>query len=344
MYFSSDAKGTPQIWRQRFPDGAPEQITFGPTVAEGAAMSPDGRSLITSLGLDQFAVWLSENGKERQISSEGSARLPAWGDGIPRSVFSPDGNKLYYLVRNGMQRGFSGGELWVSDLQNGFREAVLPGLVITTYDISRDGKRLVFASAGDNGKSRIWLTPVDRHSPPQLLPPPEALGPIFGGDNEIYFRGPQDGQWSIYELRLDSGQIRKAIPDPAVNPPIISPDGEWIVSKTPGGGPDNSSVVKAYPKNGGAPIVVCKTCVLRWPRDGRSLFISIGPKTVVVPLEPGKAFPALPAEGLNSETDVQKARGVRVIDLGDSFPGLTATTYAFQKRFVQRNLYRIWLP
>jgi hypothetical protein len=31
------------IWRQRFPNGKPEQFTFGPTSQEGIAMAPDGR-------------------------------------------------------------------------------------------------------------------------------------------------------------------------------------------------------------------------------------------------------------------------------------------------------------
>ena len=42
MYFTSDASGSYQIWRQRFPAGEPEQLTFGPTEAEGLAVSPDG--------------------------------------------------------------------------------------------------------------------------------------------------------------------------------------------------------------------------------------------------------------------------------------------------------------
>ena len=35
MYFSSNATGEFQLWRQRFPDGGPDQLTFGPTTAEG---------------------------------------------------------------------------------------------------------------------------------------------------------------------------------------------------------------------------------------------------------------------------------------------------------------------
>ena len=42
MYFSADAGDGFHIWRQRFPKGVPEQITFGPTEEEGIAVAPDG--------------------------------------------------------------------------------------------------------------------------------------------------------------------------------------------------------------------------------------------------------------------------------------------------------------
>src|SRR5271168_4766248 len=51
MYFSVYVGGISHLWRQRFPDGAPEQITFGfATEEEGIAVAPDGRSLVTALG------------------------------------------------------------------------------------------------------------------------------------------------------------------------------------------------------------------------------------------------------------------------------------------------------
>ena len=37
MYFAAVVGGTSHLWRQRFPDGAPEQITFGPLEEEGIA-------------------------------------------------------------------------------------------------------------------------------------------------------------------------------------------------------------------------------------------------------------------------------------------------------------------
>ena len=60
MYFSSDAGGHFHIWRQRFPDGVPQQLTSGATEEEGIAVAPDGRSLITSVGLVQSTIMLHD--------------------------------------------------------------------------------------------------------------------------------------------------------------------------------------------------------------------------------------------------------------------------------------------
>jgi hypothetical protein len=60
MYFSADTGDGFHLWRQRYPNGSPEQITFGPTEEEGIAVAPDGRSLVTSAGIRQFSVGTSK--------------------------------------------------------------------------------------------------------------------------------------------------------------------------------------------------------------------------------------------------------------------------------------------
>jgi eukaryotic-like serine/threonine-protein kinase len=42
MYFSATVAGHSHLWRQRYPRGKPEQITFGPTEEIGVAAAPDG--------------------------------------------------------------------------------------------------------------------------------------------------------------------------------------------------------------------------------------------------------------------------------------------------------------
>jgi Tol biopolymer transport system component len=67
MYFGAAVGGQRHLWRQRFPNGESEQITFGAAEEEGVAVAPDGRSLITSVGVRESAVWIHDLKGERAI-------------------------------------------------------------------------------------------------------------------------------------------------------------------------------------------------------------------------------------------------------------------------------------
>src|SRR6266850_756886 len=70
MYFTVDTwTAGSHVWRQRFPDGAPQQLTpSGASEEEGLAIMPDGKSFITTAGTQQSAIWLHDDSTgERQI-------------------------------------------------------------------------------------------------------------------------------------------------------------------------------------------------------------------------------------------------------------------------------------
>ncbi len=93
MYLTSKAGGLFHIWRQRFPDGQPEQLTSGLTEEEGIAMASDGRLFVTAVGLQSSTIWLHDASGERQISLlEGNAAYPQ---------FTPDGKKSLLPDREG---------------------------------------------------------------------------------------------------------------------------------------------------------------------------------------------------------------------------------------------------
>jgi len=145
------------LWRQGFPDGKPEQFTFGPTSQEGIAMAPDGKSLITSVGSQDYTVWLHDKDGDHQISSEGFASSPQ---------FSADGRRLYFLLANGQT---SGHELWSEDLVGGKMEQVLMGYPMENYSISGDGKEVAFVMTDKSGRSSLWIAPTSRRSSPVHL-------------------------------------------------------------------------------------------------------------------------------------------------------------------------------
>jgi Tol biopolymer transport system component len=357
MYFSSDAGSGFHIWRERFPEGSPEQITLGPTEEEGIAMAPDGGWFFTSAGVKQSAIWLHDARVDRQISLEGFADLPGLGVGATHSVFSPDEKRLYFVVGRNSAGPFVAGELAAADLDSGRTERLLPGILMTSFDISADNKRVVFAKPDAGGKSRIWLASLDRRFPPRQLSNAEGDQPFFSRASQIIFRGAEGAAQFVFRIREDGSEMEKMVFDVTNNIEAVSPDGSWVVASVavPGASEeDRPTGFLAYPVSGGPPTRICAFCDVGWSGDGRFFYLRLrsagmgeGGTAFVIALPPGKTLPPLPQGGIQSEADLARLRVVQRIELTDvphiSFAP-SFSVYAFSRATVQRNLYRIPAP
>ncbi|HMF78844.1 MAG TPA: protein kinase [Bryobacteraceae bacterium] len=341
MYFSSEAGGLYHIWRQRFPDGQPQQVTSGPTEEEGLAMAPDGRSFVTAVALENVSVWIHDARGQRQISLEGNAADPK---------FTPDGKKLCYRIvtktPNEFQFSREAGEVWVADLESGRSAPLALGFQAAAYDISADGGQVVMEAEDREGKPRLWLTSFERPEPPHSIPNVEGRQPRFG-PGEIFFRGTDGIDGFVYRVRPDGTGMRRALEQPILTLYDVSPDGRWIVgwSRLPGNeAPSNY----AFPVGGGPPVQLSDAITLQWSPGGGSLFISELPfaegRSYIVPLPPGKSLPPVPAAGFSSEEEVARLPGARRTDILDVVPGQSPDVYAFTRINTQRNLYRIPAP
>ncbi len=344
MYFSSSGGGGFHIWRQTFPDGKPEQVTFGATEEEGVAMAPDGRSLVTSVGMVQSSVWLHDAKGDRQISSEGLAAGPS---------FSPDGKKVYYIVGSSSSRAFFAGELWVAELATGRSERVLPGYMVTGYALSTDGKRAAFAALDSQGKPRLWIASLDRRFPPRQLTSSGAEDqPFFGPQGQLYFRVTEGSVNHIYRMKEDGTERRKLRDDPVLSLAGVSPDGEWAAAWAPTQGEEVSNVMLAFPTRGGPALHICDRCDVTWSRDGKFFYFAfpsmsaaaVSGRPFVIPLKPGKAFPHFPLSGVKSEADLARLPGARMLERGNIAPGPDPSEYAYTQVSSHRNLYRIPVP
>jgi Tol biopolymer transport system component len=228
MYLTSDAGGAHHIWRQRFPDGRPEQVTSGPTEEEGIAIAPDGRSFVTAVTWSNIAVWVHDASGDRPISLEGNSADPK---------FTPDGKKLCERIvkQTPNEARFMGGEpgeVWVTDLASGRSESLVPGFQSVDYDISADGRQVVMEAADRDGRPRLWLVGFDRQSPPRQIPNVGGRTPRFGPGGEIFFRS----SGFTYRVRADGTGLRKAIEQTTILLIGILPDGRWIVAWSPAPG------------------------------------------------------------------------------------------------------------
>jgi eukaryotic-like serine/threonine-protein kinase len=333
------------IWRQRFPDGKPEQFTFGPTSQEGIAMAPDGKSLITSVGSEDRSVWLHDKDGEHPISSEGSTSLPR---------FSSDGHSLYFLKAIG-QTGSD--ELWVKDLSSGKEEKILKDYpmqeysagreVKQAYSVSRDGKEVAFSMKDENGHTNLWIAPTSRRSSPVRIPSAAVEDvPFFLPNGDLIFRAIEGGSSFLYRMKTDGTDRRKITSERILDIASVSPDGRWVVVGSPNSDEENPASMKAFPVDGGASVPLCVDyCVLSWDTAGRYAYFSFmpyGSGSYALPVMQDVGLPKLPAGGarrqdfINAKTDIAIPRSVQ--------SAVNPSIYAYTRETTRRNLYRIELP
>ena len=338
MYVTSNAKGVNHIWRQQFPDGEPQQVTFGPTSEDGITVSPDGRSFVTAAVLQNVSIWLHDSRGERQISSlEGIAVDPK---------FTPDGKTLCYVTVKETPTPFSPqpGEVWVADLESGRSQSLVPGFQVRNYDVSPDSRQVVMDAADPDGQRQLWLASLDRQSPPRRIPNAEGgREPKFAPDGDILFRRGEGTTNFAYRIGPDGSRMRKALEQEIALLFGVSPDGRWIVAWS--FLPANAGMaLQGFPADGGPPVTIAAHALVNWSTGGNSVSLSGGPipdnRSYFIPLAPGEALPRIPSEGYRSEEEVARLPGARRID-ARAVPGPSPDVYAFYRGTTQRNLYRV---
>jgi len=343
MYFTAAVQGKSHLWRQHFPEGKPEQLTFGPTEEDGVAVEPTG-SLITSVGVQESAIWIHDRGGERQLSSEGEV---VGGSSPP--AFSPDGSVLYYLLLHGEG---SGAELWRTAVDSGRSEAVFPGISIIAYDLSPDDKQVVYATPAPGGTTQLWLAPVDRSSPAVRLGGPGGTWPHFGPRGQILFEETEKKNNYLEQMNPDGSNRSRVFPYPISEFQGISPGRRWVMAAVPRTTERDFPAVLAIPLDGGSPRHMCTTyCVPKWSTDGKFLFIPVEDasrtspgRSLAIPVGPEESLQDFPPEGIASFAQPSVAPGAQSVARADLVPGKDPDHYAWINTTVHRNLYRISLP
>ena len=339
VYFSANPGGHFHIWRQKFPAGPLQQVTSGTTEEEGIAMSPDGQSLLTSVGAEDATIWLHDASGDHQLSSEGSA----WG-----TTISWDKSKLYYEMQGGQSPGV---DLWVRDLASGSSERVIsgsaiqPGSQLVDYALSHDGKTVAVSVKNDAGQAQIWLAPVDHRSSPRLLVSATSQdSPWFLPNGDLVLRSVEGSQNFLYRTAPDGTGRRKVTPDPILDLISVSPDGRWAAASVKSNEGEHPAVMAAFPLQGGPAVNVCTFyCNARWDITGNYFFATVGDSnTYVLPVNRVRGIPDFPRGDL-SAAGWKADKRVIVIPRGvGSAAG--PDFYSYTRANTRRNIYRIPLP
>jgi eukaryotic-like serine/threonine-protein kinase len=345
MYLSANTGNGYHIWRQRYPNGTPEQLTSGATEEEGISFDPDGRSFVTSVGASQSTLWVHDARGDRQITSEGFAFLPS---------FSGDGKTLYHLERSRASRRFVSGELWAVSLETGRSTRLLPDYLMENYAVSPDGKRIVFVSIDEPGRSQLWLAPLDASSPPRRLPSKGySARALFDPHGGVLFVDEDGGAPYLFHVNDDGTGMQKLFPRSVLFLYSVSSDGKAVAVWA-----DNGSIeVDAY--DGSSQTVICQHCgtageenrgvtpaMVSWSPDRKFLYVhaSRTRQSYAVPLPPGQLVPPLPPAGLARLTDAANLPGAKTFPEPRAYGGADPSVYAYPRVTTHRNIYRIPAP
>jgi len=302
-------------------------------------MDPVESALITSVGQHESAIWIHDESGERQLSSEGEV--------IGEPVYSPDGNVVYYLLR---RRDGSGADLWRTGVNSGKSEALLPDTSMTAFDVSRDGKEVVYTTATE-GTTHLWLAVLDGSRPATQVDIRGAQWPQFGTQGHILFQRAVGNLNYLEQIDEDGSNHRRVLPSPILQYQGVSPSRRWVVviaplsqMKPPG--------VWAIPLAGGHPRLLCSSyCDASWTTNGKFLFVSIVPgsrkdpgRTLTIPLGLGESLPETSPEGSALVVEPAVVKKTGSINRAKVVPGKDRDHYAWVNTTVHRNLYRIPLP
>jgi eukaryotic-like serine/threonine-protein kinase len=331
VYLNVELGGSSHLWRQRWrnraPDGKPEQITFGPTEEEGLAAAPDGKSLIASIGVRRSSVWTHDVSGDRLVSQEGSASAPA---------LSADGKRLYYLLQKNNQSDVK--DLWQRDLVSNKSNPVLPGMRIVDYEISRDETQVALTAVGKEGQREIFVAASDRSAPPRLVVQ-GGDSVSFGAGGQLIFRQLSAKTDYLAHIQADGSGLERIQDLPILAKSGASPDGEWVLA----GGAGTTHGMFGVSVKGKVRRQICTTrCDGKWSPDGKYFYLTVGQParsngrtTYILPIPRGAGLPDLPL------IDESGPSGMRSIPQMSVAPGPDPGTYAFATAEFQGNLFRI---
>jgi DNA-binding winged helix-turn-helix (wHTH) protein/Tol biopolymer transport system component len=344
MYFTAAVEGRSHIWRQHFPEGVPEQITFGPTEEDGVAVEPKGQALITSVGVHESAIWIHNGSSERPLSSEGE--VVGWSS---PPAFSPDASVVYYLLRRGES---SDAELWRTVVESGKSDAVFPGISMIDFDISPDGKQVVYTTPARDRTMQLWIATVDRSSPAMKVNVSGVRSPHFGAGGQILVQQTEGNANYLEQINSDGSHRSKIFPYPIGEFQSVSPGRRWATVETPRAPDTSLPAIVAVPLAEGVPQRICAPlCLTRWSTDGKFLFVSVEDssrtspgRSLAIPVGPGESLPDLPVGGIPPMAEPRVVQGAKSVGRGELVPGKDPEHYAWVNTTVHRNLYQISLP
>jgi hypothetical protein len=183
---------------------------------------------------------------------------------------------------------------------------------------------------------------LDRSAPPRRH--------VRGGDevalteSGVIYRALGTKESFLMRIGRNETEPRKTLQTPILDILSVSPSGSWAIVTAPGSGELASPTMFVVNMERGTTQPVCAGCEVSWGPDAKWLYVSersnaMG-RTLALPLI-NEALPDSMDAIVQASAKGTLPPGAQVIGHAPIAPGPDPSTYAFTKRDIQRNLYRI---
>ena len=204
------------------------------------------------------------------------------------------------------------------------------------------------------GVPEIWLAALDRSVAPRRIA--ESADQVSFAGSELIFRSLENTVNFITRARKDGSEPRRVIETPVIGIGDVSPNGRWAIVFPTGTGESKTQGALLVSLDTGTSRPLCAGCRVIWAPDGTWLYAALAPAGGQAPLRalavPLGATQEPPPDSLDDMLN-QAAKGTpppggRLVGIFPVIlssvilgPGRDPSIYAFTKRDMQRNLYRI---
>ena len=220
------------------------------------------------------------------------------------------------------------------------------------FDISPDGKQVVYTTPARDGTMQLWIATVDRSSPAMKVNVSGVRSPHFGAGGQILVQQTEGNANYLEQINSDGSHRSKIFPYPIGEFQSVSPGRRWVTAEVPMAPDTNLPAIMAIPLADGAPQRICAPyCLTRWSTDGKFLFVSVEEssrtspgRSLAIPVGPGESLPDLPVGGIAPLAEPRVVQGAESVGRGELVPGKDPEHYAWVNTTVHRNLYQISLP
>jgi eukaryotic-like serine/threonine-protein kinase len=221
---ANEAPGATRVgWYQ--PEGPSFQSLPFNEAAGIPALSRDGRriawaGLVESVRTD-IRVADAQRGAVTRITHDGVNSSPVW---------SPDGQRLYFALRDG-------GLFRVASVDgDGSHLSLMPGAAQHAFPgaVSADGRTLAFVVAGGTTRGDVWVMSTTDGSKPREVAHSafDETSPALSPDGSLLaYQSDEGGRWDVYVQRIADGR-RAIVSTSGGNRPFWSFDGTSIIYRS----------------------------------------------------------------------------------------------------------------